>query len=376
MIPHQIVRTGDDRVYFFAYQGDGSNILRSYWTTVPGLPGKTSDFAGSTQLADSANLLSVEAAYDGGHIIHVLTNGQDGQIKDRPFDTSTNSYLPVKVLATDGGTVSGYYIGTCGISAMFDLSGRLQLAYWSASNHIIYRAYTYDASRDALTLVDGPTQIDGSGSANHPALAVSPLNGTVTVAWVSQATTPARILVKTKSSSGWGGEEVASSAPVWTSPNSGINIDQGPSLLIGPDGVKHLAYIENWRTSPPYDYGRIHYVSNNGSGWSDQYIGSYSHDPALALNSAGQSYIIGHGYPLNASCTSVDDLCTIQKNANGSWSAPQLFLAHQGSQSFDTSPSVKWSVVGFNRPGTIEFLFADVGAGYDKPIMYYARLAN
>jgi hypothetical protein len=117
-------------------------------------------------------------------------------------------------------------------------------------------------------------------------------------------------------------------------------------------------------------------VTNNGTGWVDQYIGSYAHDPAIAINAAGQISILGHGYPLNTVCTSIDDLCRYQRNADGSWATPQLLRVHLGTQTFDSSPSVKWSVVGNNRPDVIEFVFADVGSGYDNPIIYYGRLGS
>ena len=61
---------------------------------------------------------------------------------------------------------------------MVDKTGRLNLAYWTATNHILYRAYTYSGAADALSLVDGPTQLDASGSSNHSGLAV---NGDVSV---------------------------------------------------------------------------------------------------------------------------------------------------------------------------------------------------
>jgi hypothetical protein len=338
------------------------------------MPVKGSDFSGKLQLTSSSNILSVALVYDGSHIIHVITNTVDGKITDRPFDTNTNQYKTSKVLDTTGGTVSGYYLGTSGLTAAMDLNSVLHVAYWTSANHILYRAYTYDATQDALTLVDGPTQIDTSGSANHPVLAVSPLDGSLTAAWVSQATSPAKILARTKTSGTWGSVETVSSASVWTSADSGINIDQGPSLIIATTGVKYLTYIENWRVTSPYDYGRVHLVSNSGSGWTDQYIGSYAHDPAVAINSAGQLYIIGHGYPLNAACTSIDDLCMYKRNSDGTWATPKLFLAHQGTQSFDDSPSVKWSAVGYNRSDTIEFVFAEVGSGYANTTLYYGRI--
>src|SRR5215217_8457392 len=58
------------------------------------------------------------------------------------------------------------------------------------------------------------------------------------------------------------------------------------------DGVKHVAYIENYDSTG--DYGAIHYASNNGSGWTDlRLTATYSHDPALAANAVGDVYLIG-----------------------------------------------------------------------------------
>jgi hypothetical protein len=374
VIPHQIVRTADDRLYLFALKGDSSTTLEAYWTVSAGLPRSTSDFSGSLQLDDGVAIISVATVYDGSHIVHVLTNDQSGKIIDRPFDTSANQFKAAEVLDTSGGTVSGAYVGTSGIAGMVDEGGRIHLVFWSASNHIIYRSYTYNFAQDKLTLQSGPAQLDANGSANHPALAVSPLDGAVTVAWVSQASNPAQILARALKSGTWGSIETVSNAPVWTSTSAGINIDQGPSLIIASDGTKYLAYIEDWRSTAPADYGRVHFVYNSGSGWIDQYIGYYSHDPSLAINSTGQIYIIGHGYPLNPMCTSVLDFCLYRRGNNGVWATPQVFLAHQGNQSFDSSSSVKWSVVGFNQPDTIEFIFSDVGSGYDNPVLYYGRV--
>src|SRR5206468_12832768 len=47
-----------------------------------------------------------------------------------------------------------------------------------------------------------------------------------------------------------------STAPAFTAASAGISIDQGPSLLIDAAGKRHLAYIEDWRVSAPYDHGR------------------------------------------------------------------------------------------------------------------------
>lgn len=375
-VPHQIVRTNSDSLYIVVNQ-QSSSVIRVYRTVNPGLPMSAADFASPIQIVESSNPISVDAVYDGGTIIHVLVNLQNGQIRDYPFDTATNTFKSPSTLATDGGNAATpLYVGTSGISGMLDLTGTLHVVYWTNGNHIQHRAYTYNAPLNTLDPVVGFTQADVSGSANHPAVAVSPFDNSLTIAWVSEATNPAQILARTRASNGtWGNIEIVSAAPAWHSTDNGISIDQSPSLIIDSAGIKHLAYIQEFDSSIG-DYGRIHYASNNGSGWVDTAINALTHDPVLALNSRGEIYLIGHGHPRNSiwgtTCLSMDDMCTIKKNTNGTWSAPTLFIAHTGTDSFDASPSVKWSVTGFNRPETIEFIF--FRTPYDNPVLYYARL--
>jgi hypothetical protein len=262
---------------------------------------------------------------------------------------------------------------------MVDPAGVLHIVHWSAGQHVTHIAFSYVAATNTLSSVAGPTQLDAAGSANHPALAVSPLDGTLTVAWVSQATATPAILARSRSAAGlWGAVEQVStpSTKVWTSPFFGVNIDQGPSLVIGPDGTRHLAYIEDYDTTG--QYGHIHYASrpSGSTAWTDTPVPStYSHDPALAMTGGGQLYMLGHGHAKNAACTSSDDMCLKARNADGTWGASTLLLAHSPTwPTFDSSVSVKWSVVGFNRPNTVEFLtFAPIGGNYNTTALFYGR---
>ncbi len=375
VIPHQLVRAGDDRVYAFAAQ-PYTSALRAYWTANPGLPAAGAVF-NTLLVNDSSNLLSVDAAYDGAAYIHVLVNTNAGVLKDYVFDLATHTFRTPVTLASGNPTVGGDYIGTSGVSGLFDQKGELHLAYWSANQHITHQAFTYDAAAHTLTAVGAAVQVDALGSANHPVLAISPLDQSVTVAWVSQATAPARILARSRTALGsWGAVETVSLAPVWTSTNAGINIDQGPSLLIDTAGTRHLLYIEDWDTSG--DYGRVHYAASTGGGWADQALPAYSHDPALAVDGANRLYLIGHGHPNNAqlqpgnpACRSMDEMCLMPRNSDGTWGPTQLFAPRPGLESFDASPSVKWSVVGFNRPEALEFLF--FSTPYNAPLLYYGR---
>jgi hypothetical protein len=371
VIPHQIVRTNNNYLYIFANQ-QSSAVLRVYRTNNPGFPNSASDFAAPITLTETNDIISVDAIYNGGSIIHVLVNTQSGAVRDYPFDTSTNTFKSAITIATDGGTVGTVlYVGTSGVSGMMDTTGILHVGYWTNNDHVLHRAYTYDSASNTLTATGAFTQVDTTGSANHPALAISPADNSLTFAWVSESGSTPQILTRTRSSTGsWGNVETASTATVWTSTDNGINIDQGPSLLIDSSGTKRMVYIEEFDSSIG-DYGRIHYVTNSGSGWNDQGLNAFSHDPALAINSAGTLYIIGHGHPLNVSCTSMDEICTIQKSGS-SWGNPVLFASPPSGFSFDASPSVKWSVVGFNRSDVIEFIF--FMTPYDSPTIYYGRL--
>jgi hypothetical protein len=371
VIPHQIVRTAEDHVYIFAPKGQYIAAISAYWTEEPGLPTEDS-FIGQAEVETTGSEpISVDAVYDGEQFIHVLVNFRVGALADFPFDTSSNTFLdPIMVVESVPG-IEGDYIGTSGLSGMFDQSGNMHIAYWSNDNHISHNTFTYNADDNSLTPGE-ETQVDSKGKANHPVLAVSPLDDSVTVAWVSEASDPARILSRTRDASGeWGDEKIASTAPVWISTNFGLNIDQGPSLVIGSDGTHHLAYIENYDSTN--EYGHIHYVTKApAAAWEDSAIDLYSHDPAMAITDMDQVYLIGHGAQREGDNVNI---YTMRKNEDGSWDEAQLFAAPSGSDSYDASPSVKWSVVGWNRPETIEFLFfAAPDSNYSNTIIHYGRL--
>jgi len=375
VVPHQIIRTATDRLYLFAAQ-PSSTTLSAQWTLIAGLPNAGGDFSGSAQSTLAAMPISVSPAYDGGTTVHVLTNLQNGTLVDVPFDLVTNSFRPARAIVMDMAIVSGDYLGSSGVAAMVDNTGYLHVAYSTSAGQIMHAAYSYNSSSDTLTLESAPIRVDTAGAARHPSLAVSPLDNSVTVAWVSLATTPKQILARMRDpAGGWTTVENVSntSVDVWTSTSGGIDIDQGPSLLITADGVRHVTYIENYDSTG--DYGAVHYGSNNGNGWTDLRLpATYSHDPALAATAAGQLYLIGHGHPNDAAekCKSEDDMCVSRQNPDGTWTPPSLFARHTSGSSFDSSPSVKWSVVGWNRPEVIEFLFFQTP--YTAPTLFYGRI--
>lgn len=374
VIPHQIVRTNDDRVYVVGGVGQYVTRLAVYWTTQAGLPAANA-FTGKLEIQLNMEPISVETVYDGIDTIHILVNSRTSKVYDYPFNIRTNTVKPGIQISANSATVTGDYLGTSGLSAMMDKTGVLHTVYWQTGNRLVYQAFTYNATTNALQATAAATTVDLNGKANHPALAISPLDGSITIAWISEFTSPVQILARSKPASGaWGNEEVVSNSPLWTSVNGGINIDQGPSLVIDAAGTKHLSYIQNYDTTG--DYGRIHYVRRavTDTAWTDTALSTYSHDPVVAINSAGEVYMIGHG-PMATGQN--NDIYMSKRNANGTWGAISLIASHTGTDSFDASPSVKWSVVGWNRPDTIEYVFfAAVGGNYNNSFLYYGRLAS
>ena len=231
----------------------------------------------------------------------------------------------------------------------------------------------------------GPTTLDDTGSVEHPSLAVSPgPDATLTVAWVWRATPSlGRIVARTGSLAGAFGpvEDVSPPAvDVWTSDFFGTDVDQGPSMVIEADGTRHLAYIEDFDATG--DYGHVHHVQRVGGVWVDEALPDYwAHDPALALTSTGRLFVIGHGHPLpqDPTCASFDFMCYSER-VGGVWTAPKVLATPPANQTFDASPSIKWSAVGFNRPETVELIFfaapknAVTGStDYFNTTLYYAH---
>jgi hypothetical protein len=375
-VPRQLVRTNTDRLYIFSPNAQHTSIINVFWTGA-GLPTNAASFNGSRSTIVNPTQpelpLSVDAVYDGNSIIHVLVNTRQGKLRDHPFDITTNTFRTPILLADNTPIITTNYIGTVGVSGMFTPNGNLHVAYWSNGEHITHQIYNYAGDTNQLNPIGGATQVDATGNANHPALAVSPLDNSVTVSWVSE-TGSKHILARTRSNAGvWTGIQTVSTSVPWTSRNEGVNIDQGPNMLITPNGTRHLLYIENWDTTN--HYGSVHYAVNaqNSTTWTDTELNFYSHNPGLATNLAGDIYLIGHGAVQSNQNV---NMYILKKNSNGTWGTPQLFAAPSTGENFDASPSIKWSVVGFNRPETVEFVFfSPIGGNYNNTNIYYGRFS-
>lgn len=203
VIPRQIVRANNDRVYVFAAAGQYLTRLVGYASTTA-LPTTSSQFTQIANITESANIISVDTAYNGATFIFVTANLQNGQICVYPFEVATQTMRTPVTLATNGATVTGDYIGTSGVSTAIDLNGDFHAVYWTSANRIIHQRYQVNNATGQLTAAGASTTVDTGGSATHPVIAVSPADNSITVAWISEIGTPVRILARLRDASGSG----------------------------------------------------------------------------------------------------------------------------------------------------------------------------
>ncbi len=385
--PHQLIRTSDDRAILFAGKM-ANNVVRVYRQVTSGLPTSPTEFsAGATVTVPSGNVIAVDAAYDGVGLVYVVANTSSGGIYLMPYEVGSGQFRATLTLASDGGQLvngSGLYAGTEGLAMALDFSGVLHVAYWTNGYRIRHCTYTY--TNNQVTTCNPFTVDAGGAQATHPAVAISPVDGALTVAWQSDPTTNpglnSRVLARRRGTDGsWGTIETVSTVPPYYGRGSNgneINVDTGPSLLITTDGVRHLVFNQHFDATG--DYGRVIYVRNSGSGWVTTSLNWYSHASVIASGSGGRLAIIGHGGSKSTSaveaCKNNRNMCYSILPAGGSWGQAQLFAQYSGDLSYDGSPSAKWSAVGHYRPETIEFAFFSIrdSTGYFAPTLHYGRL--
>jgi hypothetical protein len=175
--------------------------------------------------------------------------------------------------------------------------------------------------------------LNGNFRTLHPTIAFTGANDLV-VTWLAGTfnyVPDGSIHVRTRSSTGaWAASQMIND------PNGAMTtIDNGPSLLITPDGTIHLTFVA---ANPP---DQVRYWYNTGTGWRGdrQPPAQITHDPSLGPDSNGGIIIYGHGTPLPDFMGHGDNLYSFHKTATGSWEPWTLFT----TGAFDSSVSTRWA---------------------------------
>ena len=167
-------------------------------------------------------------------------------------------------------------------------------------------------------------------------------------AWLADDGTHGAIRVRAHRNSAW---QPASAVDANVFRDQGYSIDQGPNLLVTPDGKLHIVYIGTWELVPGSptgtEYGRLHhkYSGDGGATWTaNDPPTRYTHSPALATDPQGNLYVFGHREYWKANrCANM--LVNIQP-AGGAWGAWKILA----SGCYDSSVSAKWcSTFGIRR---------------------------
>ncbi len=344
--PHQIVRTGSNILYTIAptcdaYPSCPGNSLRVYRADQSGTPASFSEQDAAHRPTDVG---SSAIALDGTDTIHVLWNDRTGMVNYRTFDTTANRWSATTAIATTNWTDFGQ--GDEGVALAVDGNGTPHAA-WSAKAadgvlHIFY------ANRAANWI---PRQIDDvplttNRRTLHPTLAFKP-DSTLLLAWLEGTfnyVPDGTIHIRARSPA-----DTWSATQTIADPDGAMTtIDNGPSLLVTPDGTAHLAFLA---ANPP---DQIRYWYDPGTGWlgDRQPPNQITHDPSLGPDGAGGIFIYGHGTPVPFDGHG-DNLYSFHKPAAGAWGPWTLYA----TGSFDSSVSTRSAQFFHPFPQTLDLAF-------------------
>lgn len=344
--PHQLVRTSANVLYAIvpdcaSYPDCPNSRLRAYRADAPGKP---TAFTEQDQAhAPSGGIGANAIAIDGEDVIHVLWVDRAGRAGYATFDTLSNRWSALITLAETGWTSFGQ--GDEGAALALDADGTPH-ALWNGIGadgklHIWYAARSAGAWSDPLQVDD--VDLAENHKAWHPTIAFTP-DGQLLLAWIDGTfnyTPDGVVRVRVRAASGVWGASTALADSAMTA------IDNGPSLLVTPDGVRHVTFLNT--------NNQIRYWYDLGSGWQGdrQPPTQQTHNPALGPDGAGGVYIYGHGTPRGGLAGHGDNLYRMQRPAGGDWGAWTLYV----SGAFDSSVSTRWSQFFHGSPATLDILF-------------------
>ncbi len=369
--PHQIVRTAGNVLYMIVpngmsfrsntmaqlvvSKGNQAGVPTSYSAQdlihSPGTPG--------TGITTRAGISASASAIDGNDVIHsVWIDSQGsatvpGNVYYAQFSTKTDKWGSATLL--DGATGwTGYVVGDQGVNIALDQTGAPYVC-WTAK---VSTQLRIKYSNRIGTTWSKPVLADQAGftvyNAWHPAMAFAP-SGDLLLAYVDGVGSYSHdgaIHTRLRHPNGaW--------AATLTIPIGGVytGIDNGPSLMITPDGRQHIAF-----TGTVSD---IQYWYNTGSGWvSDQPltkgVPQISHNPSLGPDgTANGIYLYGHGTPVPIRGIG-PNVYRYHKPAGGVWGPWTMIIPDPHTPTanhVDSAVTTRWSQFFFKFPTTVDFAY-------------------
>jgi hypothetical protein len=375
---HQTLRTSGDRVYIFAPE-----IYKSYIRVLRATNiGTPTGFAEADQAHRpdaKSNVWSVDVAIDSDDLVHVLYIAQAGPVIYQTFDSKTDLWGQPTTIADSvwPNRNSGLRQGAEGAALALDSNDVVHVVYGKTQGNRrrLYYNNNQGGTFSHEALVDDQPNNDNS----HATLAFG-ADDALYVAWLSDtsaAQNPAgSIRVRVRRNGAW--EPASSVVDGNAFRNNEYSIDQGPSLLLTPDGQVHVLYIGPYEpvagAPTGYDYGHLrHKVSTDGgANWAaDDPPALFTHSPSMTTDPQGNLYVFGHREYWKADHCA--NMLVNVKPVGGAWGQWRTLA----SGCFDSSPSVKWSQHHWNEPSTLELVYwTEHGpqVGDDVNQLYYAEI--
>ena len=344
--PHQVVRSRANVLYAVVptcndYPACTGNDLRAWRGDVAGTPGAMIAVDDAHEPLGGAG--STALAIDGCDRIHVLWNARDGVARYAVLDAATDTWGPATVVAATNWTDYGQ--GDEGVALAVDAAG-VPHAAWAANAGGVLHLFFAVRSGDAWS---APVQVDdvplaGVRRAWHPTVAFAP-DGTLLLAWLEGTVNYAPdgvIRARRRATDGTWLPSVAIPDAAMTA------IDNGPSMIVTPDGVAHLSFDDTKNV--------IRYWYDAGAGWKGdrQPPAQVTHDPALGPDGHGGLYIWGHGAPTDGTLGgNGPNVYRFHRPAGGTWGSFDVYV--EGA--FDSSVTTRWSQFFHHFPATVDVAF-------------------
>jgi len=342
--PRQLVRS--EAGYLYAVVPDCSRYPECPGSALHAYRGKEQLGSGTYLEIDASHApkdgaVTTSAALDEKGLVHVLWIARNGLARTATIDTGMDRWSAVTDLEDTGWTDFGQ--GEEGVALAVDAAGRPH-AFWNrrVDGHLRIRTAILDGGAWSAPETVDDVALGDRRQAWHPTVAFTP-DGTLWLSWLEGGgnyTTDGVIRVRARGPDGrWG----ASQAIPGTAMSA---IDNGPSMLVTPDGTVHLAYCDSGNV--------VTYRYRDAGGWHGdrQPPTTRTHNPSLGPDAKGGVLIYGHGtVAANDLSGHGMDLFTMHRPAGGDW-GPWTRIV-QGS--FDSSVSVRWAQFFNPYPGLLDF---------------------
>jgi hypothetical protein len=365
--PKQVVRTSGNVMYAVVpncdiYPDFSANGLTQ---TIRVYKGDSTGVATGFTRKDSGNepaaVVGCAAALDGNDNIHIVWQARSSASLTRylryaVFDTATDTWGSVTTIAGNS-DFDDIGQGHQNVALVLDSANAAHIVYLStngtgvvANTRVWYRNNS-GGSWSGATQIDSGVTYTGNQKAWNPALALDDA-GRILVVWERgefNGNGNGDLYSRVFSGGSWG-----STVQIDSGESLEVGIDQGPSLLVTPDGTWHVAYLLNSATHSQ-KYIRYAYSTNQGATWTaNNPSNQATHNPSLGY-ARGKVRIYGHGTP--DTNNHGQNLYYLEGSGGAAaWGNWTLFYT---GASYDSSINVRWAQFHHYYPSTIDLIYWD-----------------